>query len=37
MLLFIATLGGLLLMMGQHSREESLFYYSPETTLRELR
>jgi len=27
MLLFITTLGGLLLMMGQHSRAESLFYY----------
>jgi len=27
MLLFIATLGGLLLMMGHHSRGESLFYY----------
>ena len=27
MLLFIATLGGLLLMMGHHSRSESLFYY----------
>ena len=27
MLLFIATLGGLLLMMGSHSRSESLFYY----------
>jgi transposase len=27
MLLFIAMLGGLLLMMGQHSRSESLFYY----------
>jgi hypothetical protein len=27
MLLFIATLGGLLLMMGHHSRAESLFYY----------
>ncbi len=27
MLLFIAILGGLLLMMGQHSRSESLFYY----------
>ena len=26
-LLFIATLGGLLLMMGHHSRSESLFYY----------
>jgi transposase len=27
MLLFIATLGGLLLMMGHNSRSESLFYY----------
>ena len=27
MLLFIATLGGLLLMMGHHWRSESLFYY----------
>src|SRR5215467_13431211 len=27
MLRFIATLGGLLLMMGHHSRSESLFYY----------
>jgi transposase len=27
MLHFIAMLGGLLLMMGQHSRSESLFYY----------
>ena len=27
MLLFIAMLGGLLLMMGHHSRTESLFYY----------
>src|SRR5664279_335927 len=27
MLLLIATLGGLLLMMGHHSRSESLFYY----------
>src|SRR5262245_6920896 len=27
MLLFIATLGGLLLMMGHHFRSESLFYY----------
>ena len=27
MLLFIATLGGLLLMMGHHSRSEALFYY----------
>jgi transposase len=27
MLLLIATLGGLLLMMGNHSRSESLFYY----------
>ena len=27
MLLFITTLGGLLLMMGQHSRAESLLYY----------
>jgi transposase len=27
MLLVIATLGGLLLMMGSHSRAESLFYY----------
>jgi len=27
MLLLIATLGGLLLMMGHHSRAESLFYY----------
>ena len=27
MLLFITTLGGLLLMMGHHSRGESLFYY----------
>src|SRR5580700_4277915 len=27
MLLFIATHGGLLLMMGHHSRSESLFYY----------
>ena len=27
MLLFIAMLGGLLLMMGHHSRGESLFYY----------
>jgi transposase len=27
MLLFNATLGGLLLMMGHHSRAESLFYY----------
>jgi len=27
MLLFIATLGGLLLMMGCNSRSESLFYY----------
>ena len=27
MLLFIATLGGLLLMMGHQSRSESLFYY----------
>jgi hypothetical protein len=26
-LLFIATLGGSLLMMGHHSRSESLFYY----------
>ena len=27
MLLLVATLGGLLLMMGSHSRSESLFYY----------
>ena len=27
MLLFTATFGGLLLMMGHHSRSESLFYY----------
>ena len=27
MLLLIAMLGGLLLMMGQHDRSESLFYY----------
>ncbi len=27
MLLLIATIGGLLLMMGSHSRSESLFYY----------
>jgi transposase len=27
MLGWIATNGGLLLMMGQHSRSESLFYY----------
>ena len=27
MLRFFATLGGLLLMMGSHSRSESLFYY----------
>jgi len=27
MLLSIAILGGLLLMMGQHDRSESLFYY----------
>jgi hypothetical protein len=27
MLLFIATLGGLLLMMGHQAREKSLFYY----------
>jgi transposase len=27
MLLFITTLGGLLLMMGHHSRSEALFYY----------
>ena len=27
MLLLIAILGGLLLMMGHHSRSESLFYY----------
>ena len=27
MLLFIAMLGGLLLMMGHHARSESLFYY----------
>jgi len=27
MLLFIAMLGGLLLMMGSHSRPEWLFYY----------
>ncbi len=27
MLLFIATLGGLLLMMGHHFRSEALFYY----------
>ena len=27
MLLLIAIFGGLLLMMGQHSRAESLFYY----------
>src|ERR1700758_2518589 len=27
MLLFVATLGGLVLMMGHHSRSESLFYY----------
>jgi hypothetical protein len=27
MLLLIATLEGLLLMMGNHSRSESLFYY----------
>jgi transposase len=27
MVLFIATLGGLLLMMGHHSRSEALFYY----------
>ena len=27
MLLFTITLGGLLLMMGHHSRAESLFYY----------
>jgi transposase len=27
MLLLIATLGGLLLMMGHQSRSESLFYY----------
>src|ERR1041384_3828329 len=27
MLLFTATFGGLLLMMGNHSRSESLFYY----------
>jgi len=28
MLRWIAILGGVLLMMGQHSRSESLFYYS---------
>src|SRR5215468_8042760 len=39
MLLFIARLGGLLLMMGHHSRSEALFYYFrledqiPETNL----
>ncbi len=27
MLLLVATLGGLLIMMGQHARSESLFYY----------
>ena len=27
MLLFTITFGGLLLMMGHHSRAESLFYY----------
>ena len=27
MLLWIAILGGVLVMMGQHSRSESLFYY----------
>ena len=27
MLFFIAILGGLLVMMGQHTRSESLFYY----------
>ena len=27
MLLFIAIYGGLRIMMGQHSRSESLFYY----------
>jgi hypothetical protein len=27
MLLFTATIGGLLIMMGHHSRSESLFYY----------
>jgi len=40
MLCWIAILGGWLLMMGQHSRSESLFYYFriedhqvPENTL----
>jgi hypothetical protein len=37
MLLFIALLGGPLLMIGQHSRSESLFYYfrieDPERTV----
>ena len=38
MLFFIATHGGLRIMMGQHARSESLFYYFriedqiPETT-----
>ncbi len=27
MLLLVATLGGLLIMMGHHSRSEALFYY----------
>jgi hypothetical protein len=27
MLFWIAILGGLLIMMGQHDRSESLFYY----------
>lgn len=27
MLLLVATLGGLLIMMGQHARSEALFYY----------
>jgi transposase len=27
MLLWLAIVGGLLLMMGQHARSESLFYY----------
>jgi hypothetical protein len=27
MLVFIAIYGGLLIMMGQHARSESLFYY----------
>jgi hypothetical protein len=42
MLCWITILGGLLIMMGQHSRSEALFYYFrlvdqvPETYLRRL-